>query len=56
MENNEDCNDQNEYQSPGILEVCNEADDDCNGSVDDNPIDPLGFYLTLMEMVLGLLR
>ena len=45
IENNEDCNDENEDQSPQSIETCNTADDDCDGIIDNNAIDPMTFYL-----------
>ena len=40
-----DCDDEDYYVNPTGIEVCNELDDDCNGSVDDDPADPLTFYV-----------
>ena len=45
VNNDEDCNDDSELQFPQAIEVCNSADDDCNGVIDDDAIDPITFYL-----------
>ncbi|MFN0276150.1 MAG: MopE-related protein [Chitinophagales bacterium] len=34
-ENYLDCDDSNEFINPSIAEICNEIDDDCDGSIDD---------------------
>ncbi len=34
-----DCDDQNPLRYPGAPEACNQLDDDCNGTVDDNITD-----------------
>ena len=37
-DNDNDCNDANTNINPGMSEVCNNADDDCSGVIDDNLI------------------
>ena len=37
--------------NPGATEICNGIDDDCNGQIDDVPLQPL-FLLMLMETVM----
>ena len=39
-----DCDDSLFEANPAGVEVCNEIDDDCNGTIDDDPADPLVFY------------
>lgn len=38
VDNDSDCNDANGSTYPGALEVCDEADNDCNGTADDDGI------------------
>jgi hypothetical protein len=40
----EECDDKHASVFPGAPEYCNGIDDDCDGSVDDNPVDPFVFY------------
>ena len=40
-----DCDDTNAEIYPLADEFCNEVDDDCDGIVDDNPVDPTAWYL-----------
>lgn len=35
VENNEDCNDRKDIVHPGAIELCNTADDNCNGAIDE---------------------
>jgi hypothetical protein len=44
VENARDCDDTDPLVSPDGTETCNGADDDCNGSIDDNPTDPSAWY------------
>ncbi len=39
-----DCDDSNPVVNPEAFEQCNGIDDNCNGQVDDNPVDPSTFY------------
>jgi len=39
-----DCNDASASAYPGAYEVCNSADDDCDGTVDETPSDGVAFY------------
>ncbi len=38
-----DCDDDNAAVNPGAEEVCNDVDDDCNGAIDDNAVDPTAY-------------
>jgi hypothetical protein len=40
----DDCDDAVATTNPGALEVCNFADDDCDGAVDEDTVDPRAFY------------
>lgn len=40
-----DCGDQNASRHPDADELCNGIDDDCDGSVDNDAIDPRSWYL-----------
>ena len=39
-----DCDDQDPNQNPNAAEICNEADDNCNGEIDENATDAPAFY------------
>ncbi len=41
---NSDCDDLDVAVNPGASELCNDADDDCDGNVDDNPTDASTWY------------
>jgi hypothetical protein len=40
----DDCNDQNERIHPDAEEICDRADNNCNGVADDDPVDGRTFY------------
>ena len=42
--NSGDCDDSGAAINPGAPELCNDIDDDCNDSIDDNPTDPTTFF------------
>lgn len=44
VDNFSDCNDSKSFQYPGADERCNNQDDDCNGVIDDNPINQMEWY------------
>lgn len=44
VEDRADCDDTSADVSPEGIEVCNDADDDCNGWVDDDPLDASTFF------------
>ncbi len=39
-----DCDDTTASIHPGAVETCNDRDDDCDASIDDNPTDPAIWY------------
>ncbi|MCA9563444.1 MAG: putative metal-binding motif-containing protein [Myxococcales bacterium] len=43
--NNRDCNDGDTTVAPGRAELCNDIDDDCDGLVDDSPVDAPTWFL-----------
>ena len=43
--NSSDCNDGSSSIYPGASEFCNGVDDDCDSSVDENPVNPNTYYL-----------
>ena len=45
IDNSDDCDDSNYEQHPFADELCNLQDDDCDGFIDEDPIDPNTFYL-----------
>lgn len=45
VSNDEDCDDANADAFPGAIEVCNEADDDCDGVDDNDAIDVSPWYV-----------
>ena len=50
--NNSDCNDSDANVHPGVAEVCNGIDDDCNGQIDEGVRST--FYADAMEMVMAI--
>jgi hypothetical protein len=42
-----DCNDSDPRMNPGMAEVCDGLDNDCNGFVDDNAVDAPTYYADL---------
>lgn len=40
-----DCDDSDDDVHPGAEETCNEVDDDCDGAVDEDPIDGTVYYV-----------
>jgi len=40
----DDCDDSNAAVFPGNVEVCNQLDDNCNGTIDENPSDATIYY------------
>ena len=45
VENDEDCDDADATINPDALETCDGTDEDCDGEVDNDAIDPLSFYV-----------
>ena len=45
VENADDCDDLDAGQHPGADEYCNGEDDDCDGAIDDNPVDLDTWYV-----------
>lgn len=39
-----DCDDSDSEQYPFAVEICNQEDDNCDGTIDENPIDPPTWY------------
>ena len=42
--NGEDCDDEDASQFPSADEVCNNEDDNCDGDIDENPIEAFVYY------------
>ena len=42
--NNLDCDDATALSRPGAVEICDGDDNDCDGFVDNNPVDPATWY------------
>ena len=53
VDNSEDCDDNDSGTYPGATEQCDEADNDCNGSIDDNPVDGSTWYHDAAEALYG---
>ena len=45
VSNADDCNDNRLASRPGAAEYCNELDDDCDGTVDEDAIDRYSYYV-----------
>ncbi|MCB9679124.1 MAG: putative metal-binding motif-containing protein [Alphaproteobacteria bacterium] len=45
LDNPGDCDDEDPTRAPGWSEVCDGIDQDCDGIVDDDPVDPLEFWV-----------
>ena len=44
VSNNDDCDDEDASQYPSADEVCNNEDDNCDGEIDENPIEAFVYY------------
>ncbi len=44
VHNDLDCDDSEPIANPGAVELCDGIDNDCDGSVDDDPVDSLAWY------------
>ncbi len=44
-DNSQDCDDSRDEAFPGAIETCNELDDNCDGFVDEDAVDPSIFYV-----------
>ena len=53
VENDEDCDDTSDDIFPGANELCNEADDDCDEIIDEDPTNPDTFYADVDEDLFG---
>ncbi|MBT3218347.1 MAG: hypothetical protein HN348_04595, partial [Proteobacteria bacterium] len=47
LDDNSDCNDTNGDIHPGAAELCDGVDNDCNGQIDDNVVDPNPWHLDI---------
>ena len=44
LTDNTDCNDNNVVSIPTAIEYCNQVDDDCDGTIDEEAVDILQWY------------
>ena len=44
VSNNDDCDDEDDTQYPSADERCNNEDDNCDGEIDENPIEAFVYY------------
>ena len=44
VDSSNDCDDSDALVNPAGTELCNGVDDDCNGEIDDNPVDTSTWY------------
>lgn len=44
LADNTDCNDTDPLTNPGAVEICDDLDNDCDGTVDEDPIDGATWY------------
>ena len=47
VSNGDDCNDDEDDNYPGNLEICDDRDNDCDGTADDDAVDPQEWYADL---------
>ena len=45
VDNTDDCNDTKAFQYPGAPERCNNQDDDCDGIIDNDPVNMVEWYV-----------
>ena len=45
IDNADDCNDNKVFQCPGAPELCNNQDDDCDGVIDNAPVNRTAWYV-----------
>ncbi|MAA79990.1 MAG: hypothetical protein CL916_12115, partial [Deltaproteobacteria bacterium] len=44
VSNSDDCDDEDGSQYPSAAETCNDEDDNCNGEIDENPVQAFVYY------------
>jgi len=49
VDNSTDCNDGNSSMNPGAEEVCDNLDNNCDGTIDENPIDGITWFIDFDE-------